>query len=99
MFFPFPRMFCPQSNVCCWVEVDAAPAISVDPIATRLIVPSMTVTAIDIRTAQFRACMDSPPVLIANGDKSIRKLDRLAFLGQRPLVEHKTMSRIRESQK
>jgi hypothetical protein len=83
VFAPFPRMFCPQSYVCCWVEVDAAPAV--DPIATRLIVPSMTVTAIDIRAAQSRGCMDGPPVLIANGDKGMRKLDRPAFLRQRPL--------------
>ena len=46
---------------------DAATAV-LDPIATRLIVPSITVTAMEIRTAQARACINGPPqVLMANG--------------------------------
>ena len=39
---------------------DAATAV-LDPIATRLIVPSITVTAMEIRTAQARACINGPP--------------------------------------
>jgi hypothetical protein len=48
---------------------DAAPAAPFDPTATRLLDPSTTATAIDIRTAQARACMNGPPapLLMANG--------------------------------
>jgi hypothetical protein len=68
-----------------------AAATPVDPVATRMIVPRITVTAINIRAAQARACMDRSPVLMANRHKARLKHDRRTYCVQRPLVDQSTL--------